>query len=402
MKGTKSNIKTDISPQNQLDAISLAFINSKNNKYSETEMEAKFGTRGVRRLTKLDYDNVVKKLKSNDWTSSSQNGEYLLRIQPEFLDVRTGKFKTTGDFEKFRIEIKGINNIQEYCKTNSIQIVNDKDFYNVKINRKIPFKIIKNDVETDENIASANFDDFNFRVTINNETSISKKGKIGIDVFENWNKSKKVFRYMNRVTFINKKYPFKVDLSIVKSSTKNERGWMIQTYNIDESNVFNNEDVYEIEIEVDPTAKVLYKNHKDLSNNLQKVVKQVLSGLQKTNFPISYTEQRNISQEYLKLLFEEEQIKKDGKYVLKKYAYTSDFIGPGLVTLDLINVAPLNSDVIVPNIREPYAYCVTEKADGDRHLLYVNDKGRIYLINTNIILYSLVLLLKSPNVLIQY
>jgi hypothetical protein len=383
MKGTKTNIKPDISPQDQLDAISLAYINSKNNKYSETEMEAKFGTRGVRRLTKLDYDNVVKKLKSNGWTSSSQNGEYLLRIQPEFLDVRTGKFKTTGDFEKFRIEIKGINNIQEYCKTNSIQIVNDKDFYNVKINRKLPFKIIKNDIETDEVVASANFDDFNFRVTINNETSISKKGKIGIDVFESWNKSKKVFRYMNRVTFVNQKYPFKVDLSIVKSSSKNERGWMIQTYNIDESNVFNNEDVYEIEIEVDSTAKVLYKNYKDLSNNLQKVVKQVLSGLQKTNFPISYTEQRNISQEYLKLLFEEEQMKRDGKYVAKKYAYTNDFIGPGLVTLDLINIAPLNSDVIVPNIREPFAYCVTEKADGDRHLLYVNDKGRIYLINTN-------------------
>lgn len=386
MKRTNTNIKTDmsnVSPQEQLDIISLAYINSKNIKYTFVEMEAKFGTRGVRKLTKLDYDNVVKKLKSNDWTSSSQNGEYLLRIQPEFLDVRTGKFKTTGDFEKFRIEINGINNIQEYCKTNSIQIVNDKDFYNVKINRKIPLKIIKNDVETDENIASANFDDFNFRVSINTETSVSKKGKIGLDIFESWNKSKKVFRYMNRVTFVHKKYPFKVDLSIVKSSSKNERGWMIQTYNIDDSNVFNNEDNYEIEIEVDPNAKLLYKNHKDLSNNLQKVVKQVLSGLQKTNFPISYLEQRNISQEYLKLLFEEEQIEKDGKYIPKKYAYTSDFIGPGLVTLDLINVAPLNSDVIVPNIREPHAYCVTEKADGDRHLLYVNDKGRIYLINTN-------------------
>jgi hypothetical protein len=386
MKRTNTNFKTDmrnVSPQEQLDIISLAYLNTENIKYTFVEMEAKFGTRGVRKLTKLDYDNVVKKLKSNDWTSSSQNGEYLLRIQPEFLDVRTGKFKTTGDFEKFRIEINGINNIQEYCKTNSIQIVNDKDFYNVKINRKIPLKIIKNDVETDENIASANFDDFNFRVSINNETSISKKGKIGLDIFENWNKSKKVFRYMNRVTFVHKKYPFKVDLSIVKSSSKNERGWMIQTYNIDESNVFNNEDNYEIEIEVDPNAKLLYKTPKDLSNNLQKVIKQVLSGLQKTNFPISYAEQRNISQEYLRLLFEEEQMKKDGKYVSKKYAYTSDFIGPGLVTLDLINVAPLNSDVIVPNIREPHAYCVTEKADGDRHLLYVNDKGRIYLINTN-------------------
>lgn len=404
MKGTKSNIKTDtnekdsgqhipenltrrthsnISPQDQLDIISLAYINSIDSKYSEIEMEAKFGTRGIRTLTKLDYDNVVKKLKSNGWTTITQNGTYLLRIQPEFLDIKTGRFKATGDFERFRIEIEGINNIQEYCKSNSINIVDNKDHYGVKINKKTPLKIIKDDKETDEKIQSANFDDFNFRVTINNEETISKKGKIGQDVFENWNKTKKVFRFINRVTFVHETLPFKVDLSIVKSSTKNEKGWMIQTYNIENSNVFNNQESYEIEIEVDKSAKIKYKSPKDLSNDLQKVVKQVLSGLQKTNFPVSYAEQRNVSQEYLKLLFEEEQIKQDGKYIPKKYAYSSDFIGPSLVTLDLINVAPLNPDIIVPNIREPYAYCVTEKADGDRHLLFINDKGRIYLINMN-------------------
>jgi hypothetical protein len=375
--------RQNINPQNQLDAISLAYINRQDSKYSEIEMEAKFGTRGIKQLTKLDYDNVVKKLKSTGWTTQNQNGTYLLRIQPEFLDVKTGKFKTTGDFERFRIEIEGINTIQEYCKTNSIKIVNDKYTYNVKINKKNPLKIIKDGKETDEKIQTANFDDFNFRVTINNEEQISKTGRFGSDIFENWNKSKKIFRFMNRVTFVHENFPFKVDLSIVKSSTKNEKGWMIQTYNIEESNVFGNQESYEIEIEVDKSAKIKYKSSKELSSELQKVVKQVLSGLQKTNFPISYTEQRNVSQEYLKLLFEDEQIKKNGEYIPKKNPYSSDFIGPGLVTLDLINVAPLNPDVIVPNIREPYAYCVTEKTDGDRHLLFVNNKGRIYLINMN-------------------
>jgi hypothetical protein len=57
MKRTNTNIKTDmsnVSPQEQLDIISLAYINSKNIKYTFVEMEAKFGTRGVRKLTKLD------------------------------------------------------------------------------------------------------------------------------------------------------------------------------------------------------------------------------------------------------------------------------------------------------------------------------------------------------------
>jgi len=371
------------SPQVQLDKISLAYLNSQETKYGEVEMEAKFGTRGIKPISKLDYDNVVKKLKANGWNAVYPNGEYLLRIQPEFLDIRTGQFKTSSDFERFRIEITGINNIQEYCRTNSISFVNDKNSYSVNIQKKIPLKLFKDGKETEENIPSANFDDFNFRVSINREETVSKTSKIGIDVFENWNKTKKVFRYMNRVTFKHNDYDFKIDLSIVKSSTKNERGWMIQTFNIEESNVFNNSESYEIEIEAQKSAKFNLKTPTNLSSALQKVVKLILSGLQKTNFPVSYSEQKEVSQDYLKLLFEEEYKRRNEDYIPKKNAYPSDFIGPGLVTLDIINVAPLNPNVVVPNITEPFAYCVTEKADGDRHLLYVNKKGRIYLINTN-------------------
>lgn len=379
----QSTKKITDSPKVLLDRISLAYINSNDTRFSTVEMEAKFGTRGIKPLTKLDYDNVIKKLLANGWTTAFPNGFHLLRIQPEFLDVKTGQYKTSRDFDRFRIEIDGLNNIQDYCKTNSISYINDKNSFIVKINRKSPLKISKGGKLTDEIIPSANFDDFNFRVTINSEESISKTSKIGVDVFENWNKTKKVFRYMNRVSFIHKDYSFKIDLSIVKTSSKNEKGWMIQRYNIEESNVFNNPETYEIEIEAEKEARQKYKTPADLSNALQKVVKIVLSGLQKTNYPISYPEQREVAQEYLKLLFEEEQRKKEGEYVSKKNVYPSDFIGPGLVTLDLINVGPLNPDIIVPNIREPFAYCVTEKADGDRHLLFVNNKGNIYLINTN-------------------
>jgi len=372
--------ESSVSPKVLLDQISLAFLNSNETQYSEIEMEAKFGTRGIKYLTKMDYDNVIKKIQSLNWVTTNTNGEYLLRIQPEFLDIKTGQFKTNSDFSRFRIEIKGLNNIQEYCKTNSIQIVNNKNYNSVTINRKGPVKIEQN---KDDTFPSANFDDFNFRVTLSNEEVVSKTSKIGTDIFENWNKTKKVFRYMNRVTFTHQDYPFKIDLSIVKSSLKNEKGWMIQTYNIDESNVFKNVESYEIEIEVDKKAAKKKYNAVELSNGLQKIVTQVLSGLQKTNFPISYSEQKEVLQNYHKLLFEEEFKKKNGKYIPKKNIHTSDFIGPGLVTLDIINIGNLNQDVIVPNITEPYAYCVTEKADGDRQLLYVNGKGRIYLINTN-------------------
>jgi hypothetical protein len=69
-------------------------------------------------------------------------------------------------------------------------------------------------------------------------------------------------------------------------------------------------------------------------------------------------------------------------YDPKKWVYPSNFIGPSSVSLQIENVCELDeTGSIVPNIRNNYA--VTEKADGERHLLFINHTGKIYLINTN-------------------
>ena len=309
--------KPTLPPKEQLNIISKFYLSSEDGKYNNYEMEAKFGTRGIKAITKMDYDNVVKKLLSLGYKCSNNVGDYSLKIQPEFLDVRTGEFKTTSDLDKFRIEINGFTNIQEYCKTNNLKQISDKNFNNVSILKKYDVRPSK---DNNDIIESANFDDFNFRVTIKNEESISKNSKIGQEIFENWNKSKKVFRYINRVSFKHQdveKSPYQIDLSIVRTSTKNEKGWMIQTYNIDESNVFQNPENYEIEIEILPSSKTIYKNPQDLSSNFQKVVKNVLSGLQQTNYPISYPEQKSVIQDYLKMLFETDYSKKGEKYIPK-------------------------------------------------------------------------------------
>ena len=370
-------------PKEQLHLLSTLFINNNTTSaYSEYELEAKFGTRGIKQITKLDYDNVVKKLKSTGFVSKTETGDYSLKIQSEFLDVKSGEYKTAGDFEKLRIEINGLNNIKTYCKTNNLQDINKSDFYNVKLMRKTD---IKTTPDSNNFVQSAKFDDFNFSVTLKKEDTISKIGKIGLEIFDGWNQSRKVFRYINRVGFTHPDYPFYIDLSIVRSSTKDERKRMIKVFNIADSNVFQNPDTYEIEIEVNKKHKsfIQYSTPEKLSGCLQKIVKFVLCGLQKTNYPISYPEQKLIASNYLRLLFEDEYKLKKEIYSPKDRLFPSDFIGPGLKTLELLNVGPVNDNVSSPNITEPYSYCVTEKADGDRHLLYVNETGRIYLINMN-------------------
>jgi SAM-dependent methyltransferase len=59
-----------------------------------------------------------------------------------------------------------------------------------------------------------------------------------------------------------------------------------------------------------------------------------------------------------------------------------NFVGPSSYTLELPNIMPASENTDVPNIHTNYT--VTEKADGDRKLLYIApESGKIYLINTN-------------------
>jgi hypothetical protein len=368
-----------IDPRIQILRISKLLLDSNPTKYSDVEMEVKFGTRGIKRITKNDYNNVVKKLQFMGFNTLNTKGLYTLKIQPEFLDMKTGQYRISNDFDRFRIEINGLTDIQEYCKNGNIQnLFETRPVNYVSIMRKIDVII------DDKPVFPAEFNDFNFRVTYKNEESIGSKSKMGMEIISNWDKSKKQFRYINRVTFTHPDYPFKVDLSIVKSSTRDSKGQLIKTYNITESNVFNNQESYEIEIEViNLSAKQQYRTPEQLVSNLQNLIKFVLCGLQKTNYPISYNEQKQIISDYMRVLHEEEMKKKDQEYIPKDRAYPNDFIGYSSRTLQIKNIAPVNPDMVIPNITDPYSYCVTDKADGDRHLMFINNKGKIYLINMN-------------------
>jgi hypothetical protein len=80
------------------------------------ELEVRFGTRGINKLTKNDYDNVIQKLKSLGFTTHNSEGLYSLRIQCEFIEQNSGKVMLSP----IRTEIEGSENIQKYCNNNNI------------------------------------------------------------------------------------------------------------------------------------------------------------------------------------------------------------------------------------------------------------------------------------------
>ena len=218
------------------------------------------------------------------------------------------------------------------------------------------------------------YDNFNFRVDIKEENHLRPNEIRVSSMLEKWNRSKKNFRFIKRFTFRHPQYPLKVDCSIVKSSKATPHGRLISEYTIQAANVLNNLETYEIEIEVD-TPSVLQKKNSSINDTIgkmKKVIRFILGGIQQTNFPIGNDERDKLLKSYMTLL------KKNNN---NNNIRPSDFIGPSSISLEMINITPLNLDSKIPNIRHPYS--VTEKADGLRKMLYIAPKGKIYLLDTN-------------------
>ena len=354
--------------QKKFEEIVFAYFTSepyirKDNKVAE--LEVRFGTRGIKPLTKNDYDNVIKKLKSIGFTSIDENGINRLTIKNEYHDKNTGSFKISN----VRTEILGINQIQHYCKTNDINELIKKGFHGLSF--------VKKDYSRDPSGKPyvVNFDNFNFRVAYENEEAyMSRSGKNSYGfIAQNWKSSKKTFRYINRVTFTHPAYPINVDISITKSSDYGGK-----YYTLEESNIFDKNEVYEIELEVDNSRVgpgTIFNDPKQILDSIRKVIKFVLSGLQGTNYPVSYSEQKQVMDNYMSMIY------RDQYNPGKQYIKNSNFIGPNSFTLQMVNIAPIDENSIAPNIRTDFV--VTEKADGDRHLMFIDETGKIYLINTN-------------------
>ena len=337
------------------------------------ELEVRFGTRNLKHVastTKIDFDNVIKTLLSSGFVIEKTD-DYTLKISSEIVDPQP-------KMSDIRTEIKGLHNIQMYCKTNSLEKV-------------MPVFVQKTGFDgTDgEIIPPLNFDDFNFRLSLQKEKQFAESSSAAKTVVGPWRSSKKTFRYINRSTFRHPALPFVVDMSIVKESRRDYGNGgsnrMIPTHTFAESQVADSQPKYEIEIEVLNDAVghgTAFSSARKLADALRSAVKTVMSGLQSTNYPVGAAELSGVAEEYMRLLHpEREPREKERHDIAGKPLIPKNFIGPSSYTLQMQNIVPINENCTVPNVRNNYT--VTDKADGSRKLLYVSPSGRIYLIDTN-------------------
>lgn len=341
------------------------------------ELEVRFGTRHLKHvasITKIDFDNVIKTLVSAGFIMEKTD-DYTLKISSEVVDVASGK----PVMSNIRTEIAGLHNIQLYCKTNSLDRVH-------------PVFVQKTAVQRgDGDILPLNFDDFNFRLSLQKEKQFAESSTTAKTVVTPWRSNRKTFRYINRSTFRNPTMPFVVDMSIVKESRRDNAGsgsgnHMIPTHTFAESQVTDSQPKYEIEIEVlnDAVGQgTAFNTTRKLADALRACIKTVMSGLQGTHYPVGLAECADVAEAYMKLLHPEDPKEKRqaAAPAAAKPLPPKQFIGPSSYTLQLQNIVPVNENCTIPNVRNNYT--VTDKADGARKLLFVSPTGRIYLIDTN-------------------
>jgi hypothetical protein len=348
-------------------------------KYSgESELEVRFGTKqGHKQFLKNDYDNVVKRLLSSGFTVHADQS--LFRIQNEYTDVKSGN----TNISNVRTEMVGMSNIQNYCRTNMLP--DTPLAKGILFNQKTRFKtgVAPSGKPTFAN--ALEFDDFNFRIALATEHMLESSHPIVQGLVRDWSESKKSFRYINRVSFTHPDHPFRVDMSMVKSSKSRDRTgrFPIPTFTVAESGVFGQPVRYEMEIELRNDMvrdgmedDGMYSSPDKMYRALRKGIQLVLSGLQGTNFPVSYKEQSGVMLQYMKMIHGREW----GSGGSSDRIPTKYFIGPSSVTLHMKNVIPESDNSTVVNIRNQYT--VTEKADGDRKMLYVSQSRKVYLITT--------------------
>jgi mRNA (guanine-N7-)-methyltransferase len=372
------------------------------------ELEVRFGTGKnelSRPISKIDYDNVVRTLYAAGWRAEhGDQGIALLRIQNEYYDRRTDRNKISN----VRAEIAGLDLIQEYCRTNNLQKLLDVPSNTNALADKIKFtqkQSARYDGEAGDYVRPVDFPDMGFRVSYQNESYFNPRADISRKIIADWTNSKKLFRYLNRVRFYHPDIPIFADISIVKRA-KTMNGVTVPQYTIQESGVLTNAESYEIELELD-NKRVDKFTLPDLMQHLRQCIRTVLGALQETKFPIGFKEMNQVIHQYLKLIHREEDEvttddfieslmkRRDLSVILPKY-----FVGPSSYTLQMENIVPLdvtNAATPVPNIRRQYT--VTDKADGERRLLYVAPNGRVYMITPSMrVIFTGTVASKAPTV----
>ena len=338
-----------------------ALKQDKPSKYTNIEFEVRFAQMSNDRANDFDkiYDDLIKRGFKVEFRN------YLLRIDVTYQ--KDHKEERAEHLSNIRVELDDMNHIQELCNKNTL-------------NSNARF-VSKRHIDEKHNGPYMIYD-YKMRVSIQKEVERLPQTSEQVLMIQNrWDKSYKNFRYIYRTSLVHEDMPnIRIDLSKVKSN-RNKSVYFV------ESNVLSEDEKYEVEIELINIDRPFDEGKKNnILTQLKSAVKYVLSSLQGSQFPVKYDELDAIYKDYMSLLkIVVQKFKKDEqkRSLNSKYSKSGrHFIGPSSCTLQPINL--VDDDSIDNICLRRDMFCVTDKADGERKMLYIGNNLSLYFINTNL------------------
>jgi hypothetical protein len=337
------------------------------------------------RFTNMERNHQINDIKFKEIFKYFRNyhgGKGFTLISSAENESLTIKIESNHHLEKYRTTLNTNARIQHYCKTNKLQISdveleNNDESKEIKLENDMGIKFeIKTWVKDKKSI---DISDYNLRVNMKHEYPL------GNDPDDNKQKykilsnieggSSKHYRFRKRFSFLSESKLFRVDLTLVRKSD-------IHTQTLYQSGILNQSPKYEIEVELNSeyisqmTAVKRNKLRTDegilkIISELFKITGNILRILQDNYYLISQTEHDVVLESFLKIT----------NPTLRKKIYnpSSKFmIGPRLISFKQKHLLePQEGRISVID-----HYTVTDKADGERHLLYIHKDNKVYLINS--------------------
>lgn len=293
---------------------------------------AKSGNKSYYNITHTAFMNILKRFKSN----------------PEF-EVKTNSrlaitFPNSSNMRGVRVLVKGVGAINSYCNSDSFaSIINSVDF-EVKTRPKT-------------RLVNLEIPNYNIKFNLKEEVNFNNDTNRIRDIQREWSDVPKNYRYKKTFSFIKKTGDFQIDVSIVKASTNIDRFITVEDViknnlirsvikpaeakgmgfgawwssiekrpdekvlvrngdnffkNIKESNVFNNPDKYEVEVEYiknkainKPRFKNIETKQAYLTAEFQgffRYIGAVLQCIQGSNFILSAEEKSVIKRNFTKVV----------------------------------------------------------------------------------------------------
>lgn len=295
-------------------------------------------------LIEEECESYIKFANSINWNDSEyENFINVMKSQKYKEDIEKQTLEIYSD--ETLLKITGSTNIIKYCQNSKYKHKSFEWFKN---------KIISKDVVDDMLDSRLNF--YSIKSTLSSDANLPV----------NWYDIRKFYKITKKIKYTDLDTGIKYIVSITKGNglEYDEANDKDMYYNLNNSGILSSTQKYEFYIDITNTSK----------DNILPALIKMEQALYLSTFIISKTQQQDIIKKYYELTKNDITIKSFNN----KNPNKPPLITPKPVTLEKVNIMSPEEYGIVSILSE---YTVTEKADGERLLMFIDDNAKVYLIN---------------------